>query len=108
MRLFFRLRVFLFVLMALLAGNRSIAQIAPSPASHDEVEELRQTVRELAGRVSALEAELNRQKTGAVVETASLKPAVLALPAANIRSSVESVSSSGVAPAQQTVATQSS
>ena len=74
--------------------NAAIAET--KPASHEEVEELRQTVRELATRVSALEEELNKQRSAAVMDTASLKPAVLALPAANIRSSVESVSSSGV------------
>jgi hypothetical protein len=104
MRLFLRLPLFLSFFLTLTASNAAIAQSRVVPASREEVEELRQTVRELAGRVSALEAELNRQKSGAAVETASLKPAVLALPGADIRSSVESVSSSGVTAGRQVAA----
>lgn len=96
MRRFFPLRLSGFVFVIFIAGSAALAQSAPVAASRDEVEELRQTVRELAMRVSALEEQLNRQKS-APVETASLKPAVMPLPSADIRRSVESVSSSGVA-----------
>ncbi len=95
MRLFLKPRLFLIFFVTVSAANAAIAET--KPASHEEVEELRQTVRELATRVSALEEELNRQKSAAVVDTASMKPAVFTLPAANIRSSVESISSSGIA-----------
>ena len=103
MRFFLRLRVFLIFFVIVSAGNAAVAET--KPASHEEVEELRQTVRELATRVSALEEELNKQRSGAVMDTASLKPAVLTLPTANIRSSVESISSSGVAAATAQAAT---
>jgi putative OmpL-like beta-barrel porin-2 len=79
------------------SGFVAMAQTTTATASHDENEDLRKTVRELALRVSALEEELHRQGAGAPVESASLKPATLVLPAAEVRSSVESVSSSGVA-----------
>lgn len=85
-------------------------------ASHSEVEDLRQTVRELAQRVNALEQELLEQRTaggtqsGASVRTAAFIPSVL-----DIRGSVESLSSNSaaaeIAPAPvagtQTVTTQS-
>ena len=103
MRFFLRLRVFLVFFATVSAGNAAIAET--KPASHEEVEELRQTVRELATRVSALEEELNKQRSAAVMDTASLKPAVLVLPAAKIRSSVENISSSGVATATAQAAT---
>src|SRR5271170_7053288 len=104
MRLFLKLRVSLIFLITV-SANAAFAET--KPASHEEVEELRQTVRDLANRVSALEEELNKQRSATVMDTASLKPAVLTLPAANIRSSVESISSSGVAAAgAQTVANQ--
>jgi Putative beta-barrel porin-2, OmpL-like. bbp2 len=106
MRFFLRLRVFLIFFVIVSAGNAAVAET--KPASHEEVEELRQTVRELATRVSALEEELNKQRSGAVMNTASLKPAVLTLPTANIRSSVESISSSGVAAATAQAATSQS
>jgi hypothetical protein len=94
MRFLIRLLVFLFVTW--LAGYAALAQTATGTASHDE-EDLRKTVRELALRVSALEEELHRQRAGTPIESASLKPAALVLPTVDVRGSVESVSSSGVA-----------
>ena len=88
--------LFLFF-VATLSGPTAHSQTAITTASHSEDEDLRQTVRELALRVSALEEELHSQRTGAPMESASLKPAALVLPAVDVRSSVESVSSSGVA-----------
>ena len=81
------------------SGFVAVAQTTTTTSTYDENEDLRKTVRELALRVSALEEELRRQRGGAPVESASLKPATLVLPAADVRSSVESVSSSGVAEA---------
>src|ERR1700722_1975366 len=91
---------FLFLAMLLVAnlsGTTGYAQTTSAGVSRDEVEDLRQTVRELALRVSALEEELHKQRVGTPMETASLKPASLVLPALEVRNSVESVSSSGVA-----------
>jgi hypothetical protein len=96
MRLLIRLLVFLFVTLP--AGLAAHAQTTTAVASHDE-EDLRKTVRELALRVSALEEELHRQRTQPSMESASLKSASLVLPAVDVRNSVESVSSSGVAEA---------
>ena len=70
-------------------GDRRLANAAGS-----ENDELRQEVRELALRVTALEEELHR-RPAAATESASLKPVSLSLPAADVRSSVESISSSG-------------
>ena len=100
MRLFPRLAVSFFF-FPIVGTSVAIAQNSRA-ASHEEVEELRQTVRELAMRVSALEDELHKQRATEPMETASLKPTVLALPHADIRNSVESVSSSGIAPHVQT------
>ncbi len=96
MRFLIRLLVFLFVTLS--TGLAAHAQTTTAAASHDE-EDLRKTVRELALRVSALEEELHKQRAGAPMESASLKPAALVLPPQDVRSSVESVSSSGVAEA---------
>jgi hypothetical protein len=96
MRFFIRLLVFVFVTLP--TGLAAHAQTT-AVASHSEDEDLRQTVRELALRVSALEAELHRQRAGTPTESASLKPAALVLPSVDVRSSVESISSSGVAEA---------
>ena len=71
---------------------------ATAAASHDDDEDLRKTVRELALRVSALEEELHRQRT-ATTESASLQPASYVVPRVDVRSSVESVTSSSVAEA---------
>jgi hypothetical protein len=95
MRFLIRLLVFFFVTLP--TGFAAHAQTTTAAASHDEEEDLRQTVRELALRVSALEAELHKQQAGTPTESASLKPAALVLPPVDVRSSVESVSSSGVA-----------
>ncbi|MGD0443371.1 MAG: outer membrane beta-barrel protein [Edaphobacter sp.] len=81
------------------SGFLALAQTTTATAAHGENEDLRETVRQLALRVSALEEELHRQRAGAPVESASLRPATLVLPGADVRSSVESVSSSGVAEA---------
>jgi Putative beta-barrel porin-2, OmpL-like. bbp2 len=85
---------------ALMPGARLHAQAHTSPATISDVEELRQTVRELALRVSALEEELHKGQTptsAAPVTTtavASLRPIAMPIPAVDVRSSVESVSSS--------------
>jgi hypothetical protein len=97
MRSLIRLLAMPFLFAALAFGFAAQAQMKAMTASRDEVEDLRNTVRELALRVSALEAELHRQRTETPVQSASLKPAGLVLPAVDVRSSVESVSSSGVA-----------
>ena len=102
MRFFLKPHLSLLFCVTVSVANAATAET--KPASHEEVEELRQTVRELATRVSALEEELNKQKSVAVIDTATLKPAVFTLPAASIRTSVESVSSSGVAAANTQVA----
>jgi hypothetical protein len=73
------------------------AQMATAAASHVEDEDLRQTVRELALRVSALEEELHKQRPGTAMESASLRPAALVQPRVDVRSSVESISSGAVA-----------
>ncbi len=96
MRFVIRLLVFLFVTLP--TGFAAHAQTTTAAASRDE-EDLRRTVRELALRVSALEEELHKQRAGTPMESASLKPAALVLPPVDVRSSVESVSSSGVAEA---------
>jgi hypothetical protein len=89
--------VLLFVLVILSSGVASSAQNAASTPSSAEVEELRQSVRELALRVTALETELHKGQTVATpTEMATLRPATLALPAVDVRSSLESVSSSAV------------
>src|SRR4051794_18199856 len=84
-------------------GFAAHAQTAARAASRDEVEDLRNSVRELALRVSVLEEELRGQRAGTPVQSASLKPAALVLPAADVRSSVETVVSSGVADAAPVV-----
>src|SRR5271169_1764721 len=88
----------LYVLFVVLVSSPSAhSQTTTATASYSEDEDLRQTVRELALRVSALEEELHKQRAIAPMESASLKPAALVLPAVDVRRSVESVSSSGVA-----------
>ena len=99
MRFLNRLLVVLFLFLAMLTGVAAFAQTTSSPSANGGDEDLRRTVRELASRVSALEEELHRQRAGTQVESASLKPAALVLPPVDVRSSVESVSSSGVADA---------
>jgi Putative beta-barrel porin-2, OmpL-like. bbp2 len=91
--------VFFSFLLAQPHGLAAYAQTTGSAVAHDEEEDLRQQVRELALRVSALEAELHKQRAETPIESASLKPAALVLPPVDVRSSVESVSSSGVAEA---------
>src|SRR5215469_11310490 len=99
MRFVIRLLVISFLLTAPGSGFSAHAETTAAAASHDEVEDLRKTVRELALRVTALEAELHKQRAETPMESASLKPAALVLPGVDVRSSVESVSSSGVAEA---------
>ena len=103
MRRFNRLILFsLFV--ALFSGSQGNAQGPASQPSSADVEELKQTVRDLALRVSALEAELQKQRSVGTTEMASLRPAMLtSAPATDIRRSVETVSSSGAAPVTATV-----
>jgi Putative beta-barrel porin-2, OmpL-like. bbp2 len=91
--------LFFFLCAVLLPDFAARAQTTSAAVSHSDDEDLRKTVRELALRVSALEEELHRQRAGATIESASLKPAALVLPPVDVRSSVESVSSSGVAEA---------
>ncbi len=97
--------VFFSFLLAQPHGFAAYAETTGSAAAHDEEEDLRQQVRELALRVSALEAELHKQRAETPMESASLKPAALVLPPVDVRSSVESVSSSGVAEASPVAAT---
>ncbi len=100
MRFSNRLHVlFFFVfLVAPMPRFTAFAQTTTAPAVHDEDEDLRKTVRELALRVSALEEELHRQRS-ATTESASLQPASYVVPRVDVRSSVESVTSSAVAEA---------
>ena len=86
--------VFLFVAVA---GIPAYAQAGGAATTSRGDEDLRQTVRELALRVTALEEELHKERSARAVESASLKPAGLALPPVDVRSSVESVSDSSVA-----------
>jgi hypothetical protein len=97
--------VFIFTYVALLICSSARAQNAVADGSSNENDELRREVRELALRVSALEEELHR-RPAATMESASLKPASLSLPATDMRSSVESISSSGVVEAAPAVAVQ--
>jgi hypothetical protein len=97
MRLLHRLLVLFLFFTVLLPGIAGLAQTTATITSQSEDEDLRKTVRELALRVSALEEELHKQRAGTAVEAASLKPAALVLPPVDVRNSVESVSSSGVA-----------
>jgi hypothetical protein len=95
-----------FLALMLLPSYAMQGQAATASSSHAEDEDLRETVRQLALRVSVLEEELHRQRAGAAMESASLKPAALVLPPVDVRSSVESVSSSGVAEVAPVVTTQ--
>jgi Putative beta-barrel porin-2, OmpL-like. bbp2 len=96
MRSVILIRLLAFLFVTLPTGFAAHAQTTTAAASDSENEDLRQTVRELALRVSALEEELHRQRAGTVVESASLKPAALMVPRVDVRSRVESLSSSGV------------
>ena len=96
MRFTNRLLVVFILLAALPHGLAAYGQAAATAASHSEDEDLHETVRKLALRVSALEEELHRQRAGTTMETASLKPAALIERGVDIRSSVESVASSEV------------
>ncbi|MBB5317668.1 outer membrane beta-barrel protein [Tunturibacter empetritectus] len=96
MRCFNRLLLFsLFLVLS--SGFEASAQSAAATPTNADVEELRQTVRDLALRVSVLEAELHKERPVVTTEVATLRPAVLVGPAADVRSSVEGVSSSSVA-----------
>ncbi len=86
----------LFLFLASLSCFSASAQTTPANAAGGENDELRREVRDLALRVSALEEELHR-RPAAAMESASLKPASLTLPAIDIQGSVESISSSSVA-----------
>jgi hypothetical protein len=98
MRLLNRLFVLFLFFVALLPRFAALAQTTAASGSRGgEEKDLRQTVRELALRVSALEEELHKQRAGVAVESASLKPAALVAPRVDVRNSVESLSSSGVA-----------
>jgi hypothetical protein len=105
MRLLNRLLVLFLFFVALLPGFAALAQTTAASGSHGDEEDLRQTVRELALRVSALEEELHKQRVGAAMESASLKPAALVVSRVDVRSSVESLSSSGVAETAPVVGT---
>src|SRR5882757_291416 len=97
MRFFHRLLVSFLLFVALQPGVVVLAQTTAAAGPHSEEEDLRQTVRELSLRVTALEEELHRQRAGTAMESASLKPAALAVPRVDVRSSVESLSTSGAA-----------
>jgi hypothetical protein len=84
---------------ALLSGSTVHAQNTAAGTSQSEDEDLRQTVHELAQRVSALEQELHRQQVATAAGPSSLQPTGSAQPAVDVRGSVESLSSSGVAEA---------
>jgi hypothetical protein len=84
---------------ALLACSTVYAQNTAAGTSQSEDEDLRQTVRELTLRVSALEQELHRQQVATAEAPSSLQPTGSAQPAVDVRSSVENLSSSGVAEA---------
>jgi hypothetical protein len=99
MRCLILIRLLAFLFVTLSTGFAAHAQTTTAAASRSGDEDLRQTVRELALRVSALEEELHKQRAGAASESASLKPAALVVPRVDVRSSVESLSSSGVAEA---------
>jgi Putative beta-barrel porin-2, OmpL-like. bbp2 len=96
-------RLTAFVLfVALMPGIASYAQSSGTPANKSEEEDLRQTVRELALRVTALEEELHRERMTTAVPApttsiATLRPIAMPMAAVDVRSSVESVSSSGEA-----------
>ena len=74
MRFVIQLLVVSFLFTALESGFEAHAQATGAAASHDEEEDLRKTVRELALRVSALEEELHRQRAATPVDSVSLKP----------------------------------
>ena len=85
----------LFLFVALVSGLVASAQTQSAmPANGDE--DLRQAVRELALRVSALEEELHKERTAAASATGASSVAAVT-PVADLRSSVEGVSSSGAA-----------
>jgi hypothetical protein len=109
-------RVGVFPLFVALLSALTVHAQTAAVASHSEVEDLRQTVRELAQRVNALEQELHEQRTSASIQSiASVRPAAFVPAALDVRSSVESLSSgsttAGIVPAPvagtQTVTTQS-
>jgi hypothetical protein len=106
MRCLYRVILF-FLSVAIFSGLVASAQ-ARATATTNEDEELRQTVRELALRVSALEEELPKERaaSAAASSAASTAAAAAAPSVADVRSSVEDVSSSkavGVAPSLTTV-----
>jgi len=103
MRCFNRLSTLVFF-AALIPGTVLRAQAQTSGASSNDVEGLKQTVRELTLRVSALEEELHQGRSTAAASipttaVATLRPIAMPMPSVDIRSSVESVSSSSVASA---------
>lgn len=84
-----------FGLFVMLLPSEAYAQNTTAVAASSEKEDLQQTVRELELRVSALEEELHKQRAGTVVEP-SLKATVPGAPGVDVRTSVETVSSSSV------------
>lgn len=100
MRCLSRLFFFSFLFVAMMSDVAAHAQATTVVASHSDDEDLRETVRQLALRVSMLEEELHKQRAAtAPTQIASLQPATLVQPRVDVRSSVESVSNSGVAEA---------
>jgi Putative beta-barrel porin-2, OmpL-like. bbp2 len=85
---------FLFVVM--LSGLAASAQ-SPGTVTANDDEDLRRTVRELALRVSALEEELHKERAASAAATSSPAPTAAASPVADVRSSVEGISSSEAA-----------
>ncbi len=65
-----------FLFVAMMPDVAAVAQTTTAAASRSDDEELRETVRQLALRVSVLEEELHRQRAAmAPTQTASLQPA---------------------------------
>jgi Putative beta-barrel porin-2, OmpL-like. bbp2 len=95
----------LFFFAGLLSGLAASAQ-TPSAAPANDAD-LRLMVRELALRVSALEDELHKERAAAASTTGTSSDAAVtptAAPTADLRSSVEDVSSSGTATASTPIA----
>src|ERR1700677_1092677 len=82
---------------ALLSGLATSAQTTSATAANGD-EDLRQMVRELSLRVSALEDELHKERAAATFAagTSTIAVASPAAPVVDLRNSVEGVSSSGM------------
>ncbi|WP_158792279.1 outer membrane beta-barrel protein [Granulicella sp. L60] len=92
-RLTLMMLVLLVLVVSMFGGSEGYAQSSNAVAAKQEDEDLRQMVRELSLRVSALEEALHRERAAAVAAASE---------GADVRSSVESVSSSSVGVAAAT------